>query len=77
MSTKPNGADIAAVVVAILLPLTGFVIGLVRRGQWKAGGMQPPTAVTLAIVLGAVFTVGQLLAVIGITAYVGFATAGY
>jgi len=76
MSTKPNGADITALVIAILLPLIGFILGLVRRSQWKAGGMRPPTAATLAVVLGAVLTVAQLLALVGIAAYIGFTASG-
>jgi len=76
MSTKPNGADIAALVVAILLPLIGFILGLVRRSQWKAGGMRPPTVVTLAVIFGAVLTAAQLLSLIGIAAYIGFTAAG-
>ena len=62
MSTKPNGADILALVIAILLPPIGFIVGLVRRGQWRNGGVQPPT----------ILTVAQLLALVGIAAYIGF-----
>ena len=72
MKPKPNGADIAALVVAILLPLIGFILGLVRRSQWKAGGMQPPTVTTLAIVLGAVLMVVYFIALMLGMAYVGY-----
>ena len=72
MRPKPNGADIAALVVAILLPLIGFILGLVRRSQWKAGGMQPPTVTTLAIVLGAVLTAVYFVVLIFGMAYLGY-----
>ena len=72
MSTKPNGADILALVIAILLPPIGFIVGLVRRGQWRNGGVQPPTILTVAVVLGVLLTVAQLLALVGIAAYIGF-----
>ena len=72
MRPKPNGADIVALVVAILLPLIGFILGLVRRSQWKAGGMQPPTVTTLAIVLGAVLMVVYFIALMLGMAYVGY-----
>ena len=72
MRPKPNGADVAALVVAILLPLIGFILGLVRRSQWKAGGMQPPTVTTLAIVLGAVLMVVYFIALMLGMSYVGY-----
>lgn len=76
MSSRPNGADIATLVLAVVLPLLGFVLGLVRRSQWRAGGAAQPTLVTVAIVLGAVLTSGQLLALVGIAAYIGFTASG-
>ena len=72
MKPKPNGADVAALVVAILLPVIGLILGLVRRSQWKAGGMQSPTVTTLAIVLGAVLMVVYFAALMLGMAYVGY-----
>ena len=75
MSTKPSGADIAALIVTIPLPLIGFILGLVRRSQWKAGGMQPPTVTTIAVVLGAVLMVVYLVLLVLLLAYVGYSVS--
>ena len=72
MSTKANGADIVALVIAIVLPPIGIIAALVRRRQWKAGGVQSPTILTVAVVLGVLLTIAQLIALLGIAAYIGF-----
>jgi hypothetical protein len=56
---------IVGLVLAFLLPLIGFIVSLVARSQSKKAGLKNGPA-TAGIILGLIFTLGELAVIIAI-----------
>jgi len=71
-----DGPAIAGFIMAFIIPVAGFILGAVSQNQAKRRGLRQSGLATAAMVLGAAFTVIEVLAVIVIIA-AAHKTGGY
>jgi peptidyl-prolyl cis-trans isomerase B (cyclophilin B) len=68
-----DGAAIAALICAFIIPVLGIIFGHVSRGQARRKGLEPSGVATAGCVLGYVFTAIAVIAIIAIAVAAAYA----
>lgn len=64
LTTGTNGLAIASLVLALVLPIVGFILGFVARSQTRRTGQDGAGLALAAIIVGGVFTVINVVGLI-------------